>query len=161
MQLLLEHGATVDHITDDGITPLCAACQHGRVGVAKLLLEHGAMTERGTTTGTTPLCAASRSGHDSSVELVLKHERKFYASSDVAVVASLYKTFFDAVAPEQEALVFAKLGWAVQEAQALAEVLPSFPKLRSLDLSGNKLGPDGAKAIGAALRVSASLTSLE
>ena len=33
--------------------------------------------------------------------LEVNTSKKFYASSDVAVVASLYKTFFDAVAPEQ------------------------------------------------------------
>ena len=91
---------------------------------------------------------------------VLANEKKFYASSDVEVVAALYASFFDVVVPVQEALVFAKLGWTCKEAELLGVVLPRFCRIKHLDLSRNKIGPLGGKAIGEVLALSASLANL-
>lgn len=64
---------------------------------------------------------------------LLEHDKIFFARSDVAVVAGLYASFFDAVAPAQRALTFSKLGWTAQEAAQLAEVLPRFRSLQRLE----------------------------
>ena len=90
---------------------------------------------------------------------VLEHDKVFFARADVAVVAGLYATFFDAVAPAQRTLSFSKLGWADEEAAQLAEVLPFFGKLERLDLSDNKVGAEGARALAPTL-VHASVTSV-
>ncbi len=42
----------------------------------------------------------------------------------------------------------------------LCEVLPRFVAVRTLDLSLNKIGPEGASALGEALKVNAVLTKL-
>jgi ankyrin repeat protein len=42
---LLDKGAEVDRATDDGTTPLFAACEKGHVDAARLLLERGAVVD--------------------------------------------------------------------------------------------------------------------
>lgn len=94
---------------------------------------------------------------------LLAHEKSFYAKSDVAVVAGLHASFFEAVAPVQQRLDFSKLGWKHAEAVLLVEVLPRFGSLEHLDLSQNDLGSNGGKggvAIADVLRVNASLKEL-
>jgi len=95
------------------------------------------------------------------VASLLANEKKFYASSDIATVAGLYKTFFDAVVPAQRELVLCKLGWGDNDVVQLAEVLPCFCQLVAIDLSKNSIGAAGAKSVAAAMVVSASLTKID
>ena len=64
---------------------------------------------------------------------MLEHEKVFFARADIAVVAALYASFFDAVVPEQQALTFSKLGWTAREASKLAAALPHFGSLQRLE----------------------------
>ena len=41
-RLLIEHGATIDWIDDEGVTPLILASFKGRLALVRLLLDHGA-----------------------------------------------------------------------------------------------------------------------
>ena len=94
------------------------------------------------------------------VASLLAQEKKFYASSDVATVAGLYKTFFDAVVPNQKDLALNKLGWGDDDAALLSEVLTCFCQLEKLDLSENRIGPAGAMYLSARVVLMASITQV-
>jgi hypothetical protein len=94
------------------------------------------------------------------VARLLETEKQFTNSSDTAKVAQLYATFFGKVV-EVESLVFQAVGWGDAEAVELCEVLPRFGRLRSLDVSKNKVGEEGARSLAAYVAVSASLTKLD
>ena len=93
------------------------------------------------------------------VRRLLHTEKRFMNSSDVSKVADLYATFFGKVTNVGE-LVFQQLEWGDAEVVELCEVLPRFAALKSLDLSINKIGPEGASALGEALKVNPVLTNL-
>ena len=101
-------------------------------------------------------------------ERLLRDEKKFTNSvKDSAVVAKLYRQFFDAVAQSARSLEFRQLGWGSLEASQLAAVLPDFEVLQSLDVRQNPTGwsrssdgnindrdsiiEEGAKALAAAV----------
>ena len=67
--MLLEAGADDSKPTDDGSSPLLAACAHGHLHVIQLLLVAGADMKLGRHNGDTPLAIASRHGH---LEIVQK-----------------------------------------------------------------------------------------
>ena len=94
-----------------------------------------------------------------TVRRLLQTEKRFTNSSDVSKVADLYATFFGKVT-NVDALVFQGLEWGDADVVELCEVLPRFAALRTLDLSRNKIGPEGASALGEALKVNAVLTEL-
>jgi Ran GTPase-activating protein (RanGAP) involved in mRNA processing and transport len=77
----------------------------------------------------------------------------------VRKVADLYATFFGKVTNVDE-LVFQGLEWGDADVVELCEVLPRFAAVRTLDLSSNKIGPEGASALGEALKVNTVLTFL-
>jgi hypothetical protein len=85
--------------------------------------------------------------------------KRFTNLSDVSKVTDLYATFFGKVINVGE-LKFQGLEWGVADVVELCEVLPRFAALRTLDLSQNKIGPEGALALGEALKVNAVLTKL-
>jgi hypothetical protein len=72
-RLLLEHGADVDALTDDGLTPLHMAVESGRVEVARVLLEHGANVGAEDNEGKTPFQIASAGGNDEIMKLLSEH----------------------------------------------------------------------------------------
>jgi len=95
-----------------------------------------------------------------TVRRLLQTEKRFTNSSDVSKVADLYATFFGKVT-NVDALVFQGLEWGDADVVELCEVLPRFAAVRTLDLSRNKIGPEGASALGEALKVNAVVTELE
>jgi len=95
-----------------------------------------------------------------TVRRLLQTEKRFTNSSDVSKVADLYATFFGKVTNVGE-LKFEGLEWGDADVVKLCEVLPRFAVLRTLDLSENKIGPEGASALGEVLKVNAVMTELE
>jgi hypothetical protein len=94
-----------------------------------------------------------------TVRRLLQTEKRFTNSSDVSKVADLYAAFFGKVT-NVDTLVFEGLEWGVADVVELCEVLPRFVALRTLDLSENKIGPEGASALGEALKVNRVVTSV-
>ena len=70
---LLAEQADVNQATsDDGTTPLYAACQKGDCSIVEALLDRGADVNQATSDdGTTPLLIACQEGHGSIVEALL------------------------------------------------------------------------------------------
>ena len=96
-----------------------------------------------------------------TVRHLLQTEKRFTNSSDVSKVADLYAAFFGKVTTV-DALAFQQLEWGDADVVELCEVLPRFAALRTLKLSSNKIGPEGAKAIAEALKSgTAVLTRLD
>ena len=89
-----------------------------------------------------------------TILLLLKNEKRFTNGSDVQVVAQLYKSFFDAVTPKQETLMLSHVGWGEPEVLQLAEALPHFLSLISIDLSDNGLDDAAIGALAEALAFS-------
>jgi len=56
--------------------------------------------------------------------------------------------------------VFKGLEWGDDDVVELCKVLPHFKALTKLDLSGNKIGPEGASELGKVLKVKSELTDL-
>ena len=94
-----------------------------------------------------------------TVRHLLQTEKHFTNLSDVSKVADLYATFFGMVTNVGE-LRFQGLEWGDTDVVELCEVLPRFAALRTLDLSENKIGPEGASALGEALKVNTVVTTL-
>jgi hypothetical protein len=93
-----------------------------------------------------------------NVRLLLQKKR-FTSSADDSQVAELYAKFFEKVTKVDE-LVFQGLEWGDDDVVELCEVLPHFKALTKLDLSENKIGPEGASALGKVLKVQSKLTDL-
>ncbi|KAK2839316.1 hypothetical protein FQN49_006260 [Arthroderma sp. PD_2] len=68
---LLERGATVNSVTESGVTPLHRAAEKGHVDVITLLLQFDACVDSKTRGGRTPLQIASSRGHFKAVEVLL------------------------------------------------------------------------------------------
>ena len=100
------------------------------------------------------VCAAARPPPllPDEVRRRLEHEKQFTSNADVGVVEGLYRAFFDGAADSATQLDFSGLGWGEKEAQQLKEVLPRFTRLKTLDLTDNKLGAAGASAIASLLK---------
>ena len=100
------------------------------------------------------VCAAARPPPllPDEVRRRLEHEKQFTSNADVGVVEGLYRAFFDGAADSATQLDFSGLGWGEKEAQQLKEVLPRFTRLKTLDLTDNKLGAAGALAIASLLK---------
>ena len=94
-----------------------------------------------------------------TVRRLLQTEKRFTNSSDVSKVADLYATFFGKVTNVGE-LEFQGLEWGAADVVELCEVLPRFVALRTLDLSRNNIGPEGASSLGEALKVNAGGATL-
>eukprot|EP00325_Prymnesiales_sp_UTEX-LB-985_P006681 CAMPEP_0174703536 /NCGR_PEP_ID=MMETSP1094-20130205/7444_1 /TAXON_ID=156173 /ORGANISM="Chrysochromulina brevifilum, Strain UTEX LB 985" /LENGTH=1008 /DNA_ID=CAMNT_0015901471 /DNA_START=155 /DNA_END=3181 /DNA_ORIENTATION=+ len=87
----------------------------------------------------------------SVIKKALQEKTFFNPKADREVVFNLYKDVFDAVVPYQEVLKFAGLRWGHAEAEGLAQALPSFSKLRILDLWNNAIGAAGVRVLLKAL----------
>ena len=90
---------------------------------------------------------------------LLETEKQFTNRSDTGKVAQLYAAFFGEIV-KVESLHFRRVEWGDAEAIEMAAVLPRFPALTALDVGENKIGYEGAKAIGESLRANGSLTSV-
>ena len=79
-KVLLEFGANVDFVSDDGFTPLYAASQEGHVQVVIILLRYRADMEKTNTHGQTALWISAWRNHHEIVGLLIanganaKHE---------------------------------------------------------------------------------------
>jgi hypothetical protein len=93
-----------------------------------------------------------------TVRRLLQTEKRFTTSSDVSKVADLYADFFGKVTTV-DALEFQGLEWGDADVVELCEVLPRFAALRTLDLSKNKIGPEGAKVIAEALKLGTAVVT--
>ena len=71
--LLLDHGAEVTAIDNDGWTILHAAAHNGHDSLVKLLLDHGADVNTAHKLGRTALSIAADRRHESVVKLLLDH----------------------------------------------------------------------------------------
>jgi len=60
IQLLMQHGANVNRVANNGMTALMVAIRMGHVGVAELLIEKGAEVNQEDGTGKTCLSIVSR-----------------------------------------------------------------------------------------------------
>lgn len=74
LELLLEHGAQVNHTTVDGMTPLHTAAYHRGVAAVKFLLHHGASVSAKNKDGHTALDIAIRRGNAAIVMLLEHHQ---------------------------------------------------------------------------------------
>ena len=91
VRAILEHQRTQVNYgkTDISMSPLVAAAQEGREGVAKALLEtEGIDVNKTTNDGVTPLCSAAEDGHAerSTIRKASMHDRT--ALSTAAILAS-------------------------------------------------------------------------
>ena len=98
--------------------------------------------------------------HESGSDIFRPHEEQsralvthgFFSRADVPAVSELYRAFFDAVTPAQTECDFLALGWGPRAGALLAEALPSYSQLTSLNLGHNKIGDEGAISIVRAVR---------
>ena len=87
--------------------------------------------------------------------------KTFFARADVSTVATLYRDFFQAVAPWTDRLELCSLGWGPAEIRELLVALPSFTRLVVLDLSRNGIGVEGGQLLAGWLVDNGSLTQLD
>jgi ankyrin repeat protein len=71
LQLLLNHGASVNAVNKEGDTPLHDAAREGHVDILQLLLNHGASVNAVNNHGDTPLHHAASLGHVKCVKVCL------------------------------------------------------------------------------------------
>ncbi|OAA41395.1 Ankyrin repeat-containing domain protein [Metarhizium rileyi] len=100
IERLLADGADPNRLEEeDGLSPLVAACLHGRKDLVETLLDHGAVIEADEEKAEhTPLSAAVSSGHIGVVELLLregavivegrKHTDSWFGLSKLAITRS-------------------------------------------------------------------------
>jgi len=72
-KLLVENGADVGHVDENGVTTLLQACHRGLTETAALLLKNGAAAAADVTNvdGITPIVAAASEGHSEIVNLLV------------------------------------------------------------------------------------------
>lgn len=87
---LLEQGANLNGLDEDGETPLTAAALAGRQEMVKLLLDHGAGTMVRNAGGFTVLHAAAYAGHRQIVELVLARGTEIDDQNNKAKITALH-----------------------------------------------------------------------
>ena len=71
VRLLLDNGADINLVDDDGTTPLITVCWDSHVDAARLLLDNGADVNRANKKGTTPLFIACQEGYVNVARLLL------------------------------------------------------------------------------------------
>jgi len=85
---------------------------------------------------------------------------EFSHPEDLEVLLSCYELAFRAITGSFERLDFRGLGWGDAEASILSESLPSFSRLKELDLFNNEVGDFGAAALADAVPKCRSLARL-
>ena len=91
VKTLLENGAPVDAINDDGMTALLIAAYKGNRELLKLLIDYGANIHHKDITDSTALLLACKRGHLEVVEEILKHK------PDLSVRSNGMTAFLEAV----------------------------------------------------------------
>lgn len=76
VQVLLDHGASVNIQNVYGWTPLHVAAVRNYTDIARLLLKHGADVEAQDNYNQTPLEAAEGKGHQKMIELLKRYEQR-------------------------------------------------------------------------------------
>ena len=71
--LLLNHGASVNAVNNDGVTPLHDAASRGHVDILQVLLNHAASVNAVNNDGVTPLHYDAWQGHVDILQLLLNH----------------------------------------------------------------------------------------
>lgn len=79
LRLLLEKGADVNYVSDDGETPLSMAVENDKLEYVEILLENGANVDYPNSYGETPLQAAVTYGYEKLIDLLLA----FHANPEV------------------------------------------------------------------------------
>jgi len=87
--------------------------------------------------------------------------KAFASPEHLRFVADKYREVFHKVMGATESMPCDDLGWSDADAQEVAAVLPLCPRLRSLDLSNNRLGLVGATALAEAVERCDALQSLD
>ncbi|KAF7535702.1 hypothetical protein G7054_g5189 [Neopestalotiopsis clavispora] len=77
-RVLLEHGAQVENVDDEGYTPLAKASELGYVDIMTYLLSHGAKVSGFVDKLKVPMILACRTGQTQAVELLIKHKAFIY-----------------------------------------------------------------------------------
>ena len=108
------------------------------------------------------VCAAKRTVPllPEAADKLLHTVKAFTVPADADVVSRVYRGFFEDVATTVERLDFPTLSWGLSEAKSLAQTLPRFLQLSSLDVSHNDLGAEGGVALAPALTACTRLRSL-
>ena len=81
-RFLIEHGADVAALDNNGSSPLHLASNNGQVEVAQLLVEHGADATSPRKDGWTPLHLASQSGYVNVARFLIEHGADATAQKD-------------------------------------------------------------------------------
>jgi ankyrin repeat protein len=69
---LVEAGANIKPVNNNGATPLHVAAQQGHLAVVKYLQERGANIEAADKQGTTPLMIATQNGHSEVAQFLVE-----------------------------------------------------------------------------------------
>jgi len=91
----------------------------------------------------------------------LVHVKTFTSGADVDVVDALYRAYFDGVSAHATHLDFDGLRWTDAEVTQLAETLPYFTRLTSLNLARNELGDASGALLARFVRATHALTELD
>ncbi|KAL2797362.1 ankyrin repeat-containing domain protein [Aspergillus keveii] len=83
VQLLLKHGAEVDHRDIDGLTALRLACNFGDTEIMAILLEHGADVDAADPHGMTPLLQVASGSLEDARDLLLQHGADIHQYDDL------------------------------------------------------------------------------
>ena len=75
VKILVEHGARINQVSKDGLTPFHAAVRSGHVDIAQFLAtQDGVLLDTATDEGYTPLISAASNGFKEIVSLLLCHD---------------------------------------------------------------------------------------
>jgi len=87
-------------------------------------------------------------------------QKKFGNVADHDVVLKMYTEVFLEIAGYEELLDFSGLGWDDFQVDVLATSLPSFPRLRELNLANNEIEDNGAAALAEVIPLCGALQRL-
>jgi ankyrin repeat protein len=87
---LIQRGAALEEVDEDGETPLTAAALAGESVIVELLIEHGAQVNGRNAGGFTALHAAAYNGHITIVEVLLDHDADINDQDNKAKIAPLH-----------------------------------------------------------------------
>ena len=82
--------------------------------------------------------------HPEDMTLELETVKVFTGKGDLPVVAKMYRTLFELVAPTIKEADYSRLGWGAPEGVKVAKSLPSMSSLTSVDVGGNSIGKGAA-----------------
>jgi ankyrin repeat protein len=82
---LVNNGADIHKLDEDGLTPLYLAVSKGRLDIAKLLIEKGADVNKPTSKGDTPIFIAASYGYLELIKLLIQH-----GATDIMYVSAFY-----------------------------------------------------------------------